>query len=105
MKYLVNEEMMTEKDFWREFENIISDYVDENLDDLIDEMNEEVSIGSLTYSPSEVLKNVDPIAYRCYSSDLENMFYGDFKYELERYGEVEIDGTTFIIEDNEEEEE
>ena len=105
MKYLVNEEMMTEKDFWREFENIISDYVDENLDDLIDEENEEVSIGSLTYSPSQVLKNVDPIAYRCYISDMADYFYGDFKYELERYGEVEVDGTTFIIEDNEEEEE
>lgn len=105
MKYLVDEEMMTEEDFWREFENIISDYVDENLDDFIDEENEEVSIGSLTYSASQVLQEVDPIAYRCYASDLENMFYSDFKYELENYGEVEINGTTFIIEDNEEEEE
>lgn len=105
MKYLVDGIEMQELEFWSEFSNIIQDYVDENLDDFIDEENEMVSIGSLTYYPSQVLKDCDPIAYRCYGDDLHNHFYCDFKYELEHYGEVEINGTTFIIEDNEEEEE
>jgi hypothetical protein len=105
MKYLVDGIEMQELEFWSEFSNIIQDYVDENLDDFIDEMNEEVTIGSLTYYPSLVLKEVDPIAYRCYGDDLHNHFYCDFKYELERYGECQINGTEFIIEDNEEEEE
>ena len=105
MKYLVDENVVSEQEFWSEFDNAIENYVDANLDDLIDQENDEVSIGSLTYSASDVLKNVDPIAYRCYSSDLVEYFYSDFKYELERYDEVDIDGTTFIIKDNDEEDE
>lgn len=34
-------------------------------DEMLDECCDEVRIGSLTYSPSWVLKMVDPIAYRC----------------------------------------
>lgn len=105
MKYLVDDEMMTEEEFWSEFENAIDDYIEWNLDDLIDDENEEVRIGSCTYSPSQVLKEVDPIAYRCYSDDLREHFYCDYKYDLERGDEVDINGTTFIIEDNDEEEE
>ena len=37
------------------------DQFDESLDDSIPE----IKIGSLRYSPSHVLKNVDPTAYRC----------------------------------------
>lgn len=103
MKYLVDGIEMAEQEFWSKFESVIYDYTAENIDDFIDQENEEVSIGSLTYSPSDVLKNVDPIAYRCYISDMADCFYGDFKYELERYDVVEIDGIEFIIEDNEEE--
>ena len=41
------------------------DQFDESLDDSIPE----IEIGSLTYSPSHVLKNVDPVAYRCGLND------------------------------------
>ena len=41
------------------------DQFDESLDDSIPE----IEIGSLTYSPSHVLKNVDPTAYRCSLND------------------------------------
>ena len=41
------------------------DQFDESLDDSIPE----IEIGSLTYSPSYVLKNVDPTAYRCSLND------------------------------------
>lgn len=105
MKYLVDGIEMAEQEFWSKFESVIYDYTEENIDEFIDQENEMVQIGSLTYYPSHVLKNVDPIAYNCYISDMADCFYSDFKYELERYGELEIGGTEFIIEDNEEEEE
>ena len=41
------------------------DQFDESLDDSIPE----IEIGCLTYSPSHVLKNVDPVAYRCGLND------------------------------------
>jgi len=37
----------------------------DRYDEMLDECCELVRIGSLTYDPSHVLKNVDPIAYRC----------------------------------------
>ena len=40
------------------------DYEDQ-FDESLDESIPEIEIGSLTYSPSHVLKNVDPTAYRC----------------------------------------
>ncbi|MBX9724302.1 MAG: hypothetical protein K2X81_23035 [Candidatus Obscuribacterales bacterium] len=36
---------------------------DEMYDDLLDECNEPFKLGDLEYSPSQVLKNVDPTAY------------------------------------------
>lgn len=39
------------------------------FDELLDECNPVVKIGTLEYSPSWVLKRVDPIAYRVGLSD------------------------------------
>ena len=44
------------------------DYEDQ-FDESLDESIPEIEIGSLTYSPSHVLKNVDPTAYRCSLND------------------------------------
>lgn len=44
------------------------DYVTQ-FDESLDESVPEIEIGSLTYSPSHVLKNVDPVAYRCSLND------------------------------------
>ena len=44
------------------------DYEDQ-FDESLDESIPEIEIGCLTYSPSHVLKNVDPIAYRCGLND------------------------------------
>lgn len=41
------------------------DLTDESLDDCL----ETVKIGQLEYSPSDVLKSVDPVAYRCEVND------------------------------------
>ena len=44
------------------------DYEDQ-FDESLDESIPEIEIGCLTYSPSPVLKNVDPTAYRCSLND------------------------------------
>jgi hypothetical protein len=43
------------------------------FDELLDECNPVVKIGTLEYSPSWVLKQVDPIAYRVGLSDYWSM--------------------------------
>ena len=37
---------------------------EDQFDDFLDEVNEDIHIGNLTYTTSQVLKEVDPIAYR-----------------------------------------
>lgn len=44
----------------------------ELYDDMLDETNPEVVIGGLTYLPSQVLKEVDPIAYRVGMTEYED---------------------------------
>ena len=52
---------------------------EELWDDCLDEQGP-VCIGSLEYSPSQVLKEVDPIAYRCGMSDF---LFGDCFAEID----------------------
>ena len=44
----------------------------ESFDEMLDETNPEIVIGSLRYSPSQVLEAVDPIAYRIGLSEWES---------------------------------
>ena len=41
----------------------------EQYDEMIDECYGEVRLGGLTFSPSRVLKEMDPVAYRCWFND------------------------------------
>ena len=50
----------------------MSERFEHDFDDFLDELCDEVRIGSLTYSPSFVLKRVDPIAYRIAYSEWES---------------------------------
>lgn len=50
------------------------DYTDQ-FDESLDESIPMIEIGSLEYSPSNVLKNVDPIAYRCELNDFVDAAY------------------------------
>ena len=45
--------------------------IEEQYDELLDEQGD-IKIGLLTYSPSDVLKAVDPIAYRVGLADYES---------------------------------
>lgn len=49
----------------------MSDYTprNENLDQMLDDLYPEVQIGSLTFSPSRIVYELDPTAYRTMASD------------------------------------
>ena len=73
-----------------ELENFEYEATDDEYDDFLDEVNPDISIGSLTYSPSQVLKSVDPVAYRCGKSEYEADYdlgsceeYTDLQEEVE----------------------
>ena len=65
---------------------------EELFDQNLDESQDMISIGSLNYSPSDVLKNVDPIAYRCGVIDYMESLVGDCLTD-------EIDGEYYLLED------
>ena len=47
--------------------------LEELYEDLIDQSYDQIKIGYITLYPSRVLKECDPIAYRCYLSDFEDI--------------------------------
>ena len=51
--------------------------LEERFDEMLDESNELIKIGTLTYLPSQVLKNTDPIAYRIAKYDFADFFLDD----------------------------
>lgn len=72
-KYLFDNETYTDE---TSLEDAIHIYACHNFDEWIDDIYEPVTImGNLTYPTSRVLKDVDPITYRCYLGDYENNLY------------------------------
>jgi hypothetical protein len=51
--------------------------IEEQYNEMLDETNELIKIGNLTYLPSQVLKNTDPIAYRIGLSEFEDYLEED----------------------------
>jgi hypothetical protein len=45
---------------------------EEMFDEYLDEIHQEYSMGWLTFTPSQILKACDPIAYRIALSEWEN---------------------------------
>ena len=77
------------------------DYEDQ-FDEYLDESIPEIEIVCLTYSPSRVLKNVDPVAYRCGLNDFVNSLDVEDSDEYKALQE-EIDQLQSDIEDLENE--
>jgi len=46
-------------------------YDDDDYKQMLDDCHEEIKIGCLTFSPSQVLEECDPIAYNCGFSDYQ----------------------------------
>lgn len=59
------------------------DFVEDMVDELLDSEGD-VNIGNLTYSRSQILKSVDPIAYREVCLEVVNHWVEDLQYELDR---------------------
>jgi hypothetical protein len=59
-------------------------YSDEDIEEMykeaLDEMGE-VKLGNLTFSPSRIIKELDPIAYRVGLNEYEDMLMEDFEYD------------------------
>ena len=65
------------------------------FDEYLDERHAEVNICGMTYLVSHILKECDPVAYRCYKSGYENNFdlddceeYTDMVERLGKLGEL-----------------
>jgi hypothetical protein len=59
----------------------------ENIIEMIDEMLDsegDVVIGNLTFSRSQIVKRLDPVAYREICLDIVNSQIEDLQYDLER---------------------
>ena len=63
------------------------DFVTDMVDELLDSEGE-VKIGNLTYSRSQILKSVDPIAYREVCLEVVNSEIENLQYDLDRLDPV-----------------
>lgn len=102
-KFYLNDEEVREEVFNKVLEGSVDNYCENNYDDWIDECFDEVKIGCSYFLASDILKKLDPIAYRCGLSDYENSIYEDYNYELEHGEEIKVDGDYFRVEEEEEE--
>ena len=66
--------MIADKEKQQDQIELNPDEYEDQFDDMLDESILEIEIGRLTYSPSHVLKNVDPTAYRCSLNDFVDSF-------------------------------
>jgi len=64
-------------------QNSKRDDILEMVDDMLD-MDGPVMIGSLEFSKSQILKRLDPVAYREVCIDYVNSHIEDLQYDLER---------------------
>ena len=78
------------------------DYEDQ-FDNSLDNSIPEIEIGCLTYSPSHVLKNVDPVAYRCSLNNFVDSVFDASETDEYKALQEEIDQLQSDIEDLENE--
>ena len=78
------------------------DNYEDQFDDMLNDSIPEIEIGCLTYSPSHVLKNVDPTAYRCSLNDFVDSLDVEDSDEYKELQE-EIDQLKYDIEELESE--
>jgi len=72
----------------KKMQNSQRDDILEMVDEMLD-MDGPVMIGSLEFSKSEILKRLDPIAYREACLDYINSHIEDLQYDLERSDDEE----------------
>ena len=65
---------------------IMSESLEERFDDYLDQIHEEYSMGWITFRPSQILKECDPIAYRIALAEFEE----DEENDNQRIGNVDL---------------
>ncbi len=70
-------------------EHISHNIETDSYDEMLDDCYEEIKIGNLSYFVSQVLRSVDPIAYKCGFNDYVDSIYQDILYDLERMSDGE----------------
>lgn len=104
-KYLIDDEVVSEKEFDERLEEEVNDYVENNYDDILDECYPSYKMCGIEFYASQILRECDPVAYRCDLVDEQSYKLEEARDELE-YGEFVINGITFeIVEEDEEEDE
>ena len=85
-----------------EIDNFEYEISESDFDSVLDDNEESVTIFGMTFYPSDILKNCDPIAYRCAKSDYESNIDLD---DVGEYCELkeELDALEFELEDLENE--
>ena len=88
-----------------EIDNFEYEISESGFDSYLDDSEETVTVCGLDFCPSDILKNCDPIAYRCAKSDYESNYdlddveeYCDLKDELEAL-EYELEDLESELED------
>ena len=97
MKYLIDETEYSENEFKSKLEDNLREHIEYNYDDILDESYPEISIGVCTFTASEILKNCDPVAYRCGMQDFLDVDLSDAEYELETSGTFETSSHIYKI--------
>ena len=104
-KYLIDWEECERDEFQRKLEAAIYDYAERNYDDELDETHQDYKIMGLSFSASRVLKECDPIAYKCGVNDLADSELREANRQLAIGSEYSVGGKTFAVEETDEEEE
>ena len=68
---------------WQIMEKITERQAKERFDEMLDELHEEPVICGISFYPSTILKECDPIAYRCYFNDWVSEMEDEFEVEYE----------------------
>ena len=103
MRYYVNDKEVSESEFREELESSVRANVEEHYDDMLDDAYDEIRIGVCTFTASQILRECDPIAYRCGIDDFVNADLEDALYNFEGEYEDTIYGDDFRTEEGEEE--
>lgn len=103
MKYFIDCEEVSEEVFNSRLESSVEEEVENNFDDFLDEIYEPYKMGNLTFYPSKILSELDPIAYRCAMADEVSARLSDYQYELRRPSSVDVDCSTYEVRDDDEE--
>lgn len=104
-KYLIDCEEFERDEFQRKLEEAIYDCAERDYDDELDETHRDYEIMGLSFSASRVLKECDPIAYKCGLNDFADSELREANRQLETRGEYSVGGKTFAVEEIDEEEE